>query len=244
MVPANLWHKFYLYGRQVAVIVLWLAVVQPALAQADEEVFNPRYDERKTVTYGFSIAIHSTSFRIKYSDYFTSPAMDSVYAIMPRKKPGFKLGFIINFKLAQYLDARITPTVSFAEYVMEYTYVGGDRLEELVESTGVQFPLLFKYKSQRRNNLRMYVVGGLTPEIEAAVRSELEEDQNRLKLEKFNTSLEFGFGVDMYYPLFKFSPEIRFSYGLRNILSPVQNDFSAGLADVRTKAVTLYFHFQ
>jgi len=214
------------------------------LAQTNQEVFNPRYDERKIVTYGFSLAAHSASFKLKYSDYFTSPDMDSVHSILPRKRPGFKLGFIVNFKLAQFLDARITPTVSFSEYVLEYNYVGGDQFNELVESTGVEFPLLLKYKSQRRNNMRMYVIGGITPIIEAAGRSELEEDLNRLQLEKINTNLEIGFGFDMYYPLFKFSPEVRFAYGMVNLLTDSVNIKNAGLSDLRTKTLTFYFHFQ
>ena len=55
-----------------------------------------------------------------------------------------------------------------------------------MESTGVEFPVLFKYKSQRRNNLRMYLIGGITPIIEAAGKSSLEEDLSRLQIEKFN----------------------------------------------------------
>ncbi len=244
MYSTYLWHKFNILGTKVALFLSVLMLAGGAMAQSSQEVFNPRYDERKIVTYGFTLGAHSTSFQLKYSDYFTTPAMDSVHSILPRKRPGFKLGFIVNFKLAQFLDVRITPTVSFAEYVVDYNYVGGEKLTELVESTGVEFPILFKYKSQRRNNIRMYMVGGVTPIIEAAGRSGLEEDQNRLQLETFNANLEIGFGLDMYYPLFKFSPEVRFAYGLRNLLSPVINEKSIGLEDLRTKTLSFYFHFQ
>jgi len=208
------------------------------------QVNNPRYDERRVVTYGFSLGYHSTAYRLKYSDFFVTPAMDSVHSITPKSRPGFTLGFIVNFKLAQYLDARITPTVSFAEYVLEYNIIGSDKVTALVESTGVEFPILLKYKSQRWGNSRMYFVGGITPIIEASSRSKLEEDKNRLQVEKFNANLEIGFGYDLYFPLFKFSPEVRFAYGLVNVLSPVSNDFSVGLKDLRTKTLTFYFHFQ
>lgn len=245
MYSTYLWHKFNLLGAKIALSLLVLLSFGKAVeAQSSQEVFNPRYDERKIVTYGFTLAGHSSRYTLKYSDYFTDPAMDSVHSIMPRKRPGFKLGFIVNFKLAQFLDTRITPTVSFAEYVLEYNFVGGNQQIELVESTGVEFPLLIKYKSQRKNNIRMYIVGGVTPVIEAAGRSNLEEDLNRLQIKKFNTNLELGFGFDMYYPLFKFSPEIRFAYGLTNVLSPTKNIKSIGLDELRTKSLTIYFHFQ
>jgi hypothetical protein len=178
-------------GKKVAFLGLAVLLFSNALAQSDSEMFNPRYDERKIITYGFSLGFQTTAYQLKYSDFFVDPAMDSLHSILPKKRPGFKLGFIVNFKLAQFLDVRITPTVSFAEYILEYNRVGGDQIIELVESTGVEFPVLFKYKSQRRNNLRMYLVGGITPIIEAAGKSSLEEDLTRLQIEKFNDNLAF-----------------------------------------------------
>ena len=244
MYSINIWHKFNLLGKKVALLSLGVLLFGNALAQSDTEMFNPRYDERKIITYGFSLGFQTTAYQLKYSDFFVDPAMDSVHSILAKKRPGFKLGFIVNFKLAQFLDLRITPTVSFAEYILEYNYVGGDQLTELVESTGVEFPVLLKYKSQRRNNLRMYLIGGITPIIEAAGKSSLEEDLTRLQIEKFNANLELGFGLDMYYPLFKFSPEVRFAYGLVNVLSPIENDKSAGIDELHTKTLSFYFHFQ
>ena len=244
MYSINIWHKFNLLGKKIVLLVLGILLYGTSFAQSDSEMFNPRYDERKVITYGFSLGFQTTSYKLKYSDFFVDPAMDSVHSILPKKRPGFKLGFIVNFKLAQFLDLRITPTVSFAEYILEYNFVGGEQFTELVESTGVEFPILFKYKSQRRNNLRMYLIGGITPIIEAAGKSSLEEDLTRLQIEKFNANLELGFGLDMYYPLFKFSPEVRFAYGLVNVLSPLENDKSAGIDELRTKTLSFYFHFQ
>jgi outer membrane protein with beta-barrel domain len=244
MYSFNIWHKLNILGKKVVLLGLGILLYGSTLAQSTGGIYNPRYDERKIVTYGFSLGFQSTSYRLKYSDFFLDPAMDSVHSILPKKRPGFKLGFIVNFKLAEYLDLRITPTVSFAEYILEYNFVGGNQFTELVESTGVEFPVLFKYKSQRRNNLRMYLVGGITPIIEASGKSGLDEDLGRLQIEKFNANLEVGFGLDMYYPLFKFSPEVRFAYGLVNVLSPVINAKSIGIDDLRTKTLSIYFHFQ
>ncbi len=244
MYSVNIWHKFNLLGKKIVSLAFGVLLFGSSFAQSDSDQFNPRYDERKVITYGFSLGFQSTAYQLKYSDFFVTPAMDSVHSILPKKRPGFKLGFIVNFKLAQFLDVRLTPTVAFAEYILEYNFVGGGQFVELVESTGVEFPVLFKYKSQRRNNLRMYIIGGITPIIEAAGRSSLEEDLTRLQIEKFNVNLEIGFGLDMYYPLFKFSPEVRFAYGLVNILSPIENDKSAGIDELRTKTLSFYFHFQ
>jgi len=214
-----------------------------AQQQFSGEVNNPRYDERRLVTYGFSFGFHTSSLKLTYSDFFTAPAMDSVQSIMPLKKPGFSLGFIVNFRLAPFVDARITPKVTFSEYALQYNYIGQNSLTETIESVGVDFPILFKYKSQRRSNIRMYILGGVTPSIEAAGKTELAEDQGVLQLNGVNLMADFGFGFDLYYPLFKFSPEIRFSFGLIDVVGS-NNDFTAGIKDLKSKSVSIYFHFQ
>ncbi len=214
-----------------------------AQRQSTTEVNNPRYDERRLVTYGFSFGTHMSSLQLKYSDFFTNPAMDSVHSIVPLKKPGFSLGFIVNFRIAPFFDARITPKVTFSEYALKYNFIGRNSITETIESVGVDFPVLLKYKSQRRNNIRMYVIGGITTSIEAAGKTELEEDQDVLQLNNVNMMADIGFGFDLYYPLFKFSPEIRFSFGLIDVVGS-NNDFTAGIKDLKTKSVSIYFHFQ
>lgn len=214
-----------------------------AQQQFNGQVNNPRYDERRLITYGFSLGMHTSSLRLKYSDYFTSPDMDSVHSIQPLKKPGFSLGFIVNMRLEEFFDVRVTPKVTFSEYALQYNYIGREAKIETVESVAVDFPILLKYKSERRNNSRMYVIGGLTGSIEAAGKTNLEEDQDVLQFSGFNMMADFGFGFDLYYPLFKFSPEIRFAFGLLDVVGS-NNDFTAGIKELKTKTVSIYFHFQ
>jgi hypothetical protein len=127
---------------------------------------------------------------------------------------------------------------------LEYNYLNAPQRVEVEESTVVEIPFLVKYKSARRKNTRMYLIGGITPGYEASGTSDLEENADLLQIERFNLSAEFGFGLDLYYPLFKFSPEIRFSKGLLNLLSDKPNDLSAGLDALKTNVISLYFHFQ
>ena len=53
----------------------------------------------------------------------------------------------------------------------------------IVENTMVEFPILLKYKSERRGNIRMYMIGGVKPGIEASgkkdkTKAELEIKRN------------------------------------------------------------------
>lgn len=253
MQSGHIWDKFHIHRQKIVLILLLL----PLAGWAQREVIhNKNYDARKAITYGFSIGFHRSMFVRDYSAsivdwpdsvYLTNPSLtplDSVHSIVPKWSIGFSLGFIINARLNENMDVRITPKVGFYEYKLEYNYLNADQHVEVEESTVVELPLLFKYKSARRLNTRMYFVGGFTPGFEASGTSDLEENAEFLQIGKFNFSAEIGFGLDIYYPLFKFSPEIRFSKGLVNLLSDKKNDLSVGLDRLSTNVVALYFHFQ
>ena len=205
---------------------------------------NPNYDERK-LSYGFLIGLHTSAYQIKYSDRFVTQDLDTVYSIEPGWSPGFSLGFIVNYRLTDLLDFRITPKVAFYEHTLRYLYTDETPTQEkLVETTMVELPFLLKYKSERRGNIRMYMVGGVKPGLEASGKKEVADVSSNLGITSMNLSLEAGFGFDLYYPLFKFSPEIRFSRGIVNILKNTTNQYGQPLDRVNTNTITLYLLFQ
>ena len=204
---------------------------------------NPNYDNRK-LSYGFLIGIHSSILQIEYSDLFVTPSFDTVSAVLPSWSQGFSLGFIVNYRLTEFLDLRLTPEVAFYEHKIRYQFTNDPTVDEAVENTIVEFPILLKYKSERRGNIRMYMIGGLKPGIEASGKKNVDQTKPTLELKETHLNLEAGFGFDLYYPLFKFSPEIRFSRGIVNMLGNTTNEFGQPLQRVNTNTITLYLLFQ
>ena len=151
------------------------------------------------------------------------------HSIIPTHKFGFKIGFIVNFHLYQYLDLRVAPTFGFYQLGLDYRYVNGDVEQELRDPTYFELPILLKYKSVRRINRAIYMLAGITPAVKVSGSSKDEDKTERLLIEKFNLSLELGVGFDLYQELFKFSPEVRYSFGLLNVLDSEINDFSVGI---------------
>jgi len=142
-------------------------------------------------------------------------------------------------------DLRITPTVAFNQNKLLYTYTDDTPSEEKVtETTMVEFPVLVKFKSERRGNVRMYMIGGVKPSIEASGKKELENVSSQVEIKGANLALDVGFGFDFYYPLFKFSPELRFSRGMVNILDNTTNVYGQPLQRLSTNTITLYLLFQ
>jgi hypothetical protein len=250
MQAANIWSKLYLHRTKIIVLGLLLAAgVTNAQQYSWARRNNPNYDNRKW-TYGFLIGLHTSTYQIKYADTMAvkgtpqNPGLDSVHSIQPSWGGGFALGFIVNYRINEFLDLRLTPTVAFYEHALTYNYTDGTHLDLLVETTMVEFPFLLKYKSMRRGNVRMYVVGGVKPAIEASGRRELNQVITSIQERTYNMSLEGGIGLDLYFPLFKFSPEIRFSRGVMNILDNTRNSFGLPMKYVNTNTITMYLLFQ
>ena len=242
---ANVWNKLYLHRYKVIAVAVSMLCALQSEAQKTRwvEKNNPNYDNRK-LTYGFLIGIHSSIYQIKYSDKFVTPALDTVSAVLPSWSSGFSLGFIVNYRLTEFLDLRLTPEVAFYENKVRYQFTNDPPIDETVENTIVEFPILLKYKSERRGNIRMYMVGGVKPGIEASGKKNVDQTKPTLEIKETHLNLEAGFGFDLYYPLFKFSPEIRFSRGLLNMLGNTTNEFGQPLQRVNTNTITLYLLFQ
>jgi Outer membrane protein beta-barrel domain len=157
---------------------------------------------------------------------------------------GFSLGFLVNLRLHEVLDLRIMPKAGFYNHKLTYYYTDYTSQQQLVETTMVEIPFLIKYKSMRRGNVRMYMVGGFTPGFEASGKNDAQTTTATLDIKRFNLSLDAGIGFDFYFPLFKFSQEIRFSRGITDVLGTVPSIYGDPLKSININTISVYFIFQ
>ena len=237
-------HKLHLHWCKVIAPIVLLASGLGAQAQNNPTDHLTDYDDH-LIHYGFMLGIHSSKYRIQYNDVFETSEYDTLHSIVPGNLAGFKLGFIVNFHLLQFLDFRILPTVAFYENDLTYRYTDLTETRTIKDATIVEIPLLFKYKSQRRGNYAMYLLGGIKPSFEAVGRGQKEDRSEKIDLLKNQMNIEVGVGFDMYFKLFKFSPELRYSYGLKNMLdASSKSDFNAPLKKITTHNLTMYITFE
>lgn len=241
MQASYIWNKYDLHCAKVVLLIIVLSVGKLHAQTLKGRTNNPGYDERK-FSYGFLIGLHRSAYQIKYADEFVTNLPD-LHSVEADWRGGFSLGFIVNYRAAEFLDLRVTPTVAFYEHLLRYRFTDRTTKDELVETTMVELPLLLKYKSARRDNIRAYMIGGVKPAIEASGKK-VEDNQKGLDVKGFDLSLEAGIGLDLYFPLFKFSPEIRFSRGIMDILDNRENEFGKPLKYVNTNTITLILLFQ
>ena len=243
MQDRHIWSKLHLHGKKIVLLLVLLVVSFQAFSQRDRGINLPNYDS-KWLHYGFYLGIETFQYRLRYSDLFITPEMDSVISINPAQTYGpVNIGFVVNFKLAEFLNLRLLPKFGINERKIEYTY-NNSRETQILEAVTMSFPVLLKYKSVRRGNYRMYLVGGINPSIRVGGKKDTNKEIEKLLIKDSDLSIEFGFGLDIYYPFFKFSPEIRFSRGIVNNLSSETNFYSKGIDRLTTNSISLFLYFE
>jgi Outer membrane protein beta-barrel domain len=241
MRSADLRNKLALLGIQVAFLLLSGVAEAQHFKWAPRN--NPEFDRRK-VSYGFMIGLHTSMYEVKYAGLFVTQAFDTVHSVQGAFTGGFSLGFLVNLRLHEMLDLRVLPKAGFYNHNLTYYFTDNTTRQQRVETTMVEFPIQLKYKSMRRGNVRMYMVGGFTPGFEASGKNDAEATQETISIRQFNLTLDAGVGFDFYFPLFKLSQEIRFSRGLVNMLGTESSIFNLPLQSVQTNTISVYFIFQ
>ncbi len=250
-------YQLHLRGGKIVLLALLVLVIPfTSFSQARYGEISKSGQDDRLLSYGFFLAGHSNTFRLKYSDQFLDPSNGSggnIESIIPVYTAGFSLGFLGILRLHDQLNLMFTPKIGFYEFTTDINFIAdageingpSGRVETVVaEATMVELPLLFKYKAQRFNNSRMFFTAGVSYIFRT--KDQEEADIESLVTTGRDITVDLGIGFDMYFKFFKFSPEIRFSHGLMNLYKPETTDprFSDLISEIRRKSITLYLHFQ
>lgn len=261
MAFSHIRYQFYLHRQKVTFIgllALLLIGANPA-AQAQKKIKGenkPGYDD-KPVHYGFYLALPATRFTLQHSQVYAdlvaqADTSGGNYLVANTKTDfGLYTGLVLNVRLAEYLDARFVPGVGFYSRSIVFTSPGSESEDDVqhISSTVVELPFLLKYKAKRRGNFRMYFVGGLKPGIDLGSGKNNPEnpDEELIQVKKYDLAVEYGVGLDIFYPYFKFAPELRFSHGLLNVQQPTDDEYqrySRSIQRLSTNNISLILFFE
>uniref|UniRef100_UPI0040472550 type IX secretion/gliding motility protein PorT/SprT n=1 Tax=Algoriphagus sp. TaxID=1872435 RepID=UPI0040472550 len=252
MQTTHFWHQLHIRGTKVIVLSLLLGcIVANSNAQGYFGLTNNSGSDDKLVSYGFFLGAHTASYQLRYSPEFLNPANSAtaaIHSIFPKFTPGFSLGFLGIMRFHDQVNLIFTPKIGFYEYKLDVNYFnssGGYQSDELVnETTQVELPLVFKYRSMRFNNTRMFFVGGGSYLFNTKPPSDLALDD--IVTIRNDFTVEAGIGFEIYFKYFKFAPEIRFSHGINNLYIPSDNspDIKNAISSLRRKGISILLNFQ
>ena len=168
-----------------------------------------QYDNRR-FHFGFTIALNDASVRIDSKSTSFQPK-DSLMNVTQNSFPGIGLGAISNLRLGEFWDLRLMfPVISFVERDLSYSFPTVQKIVK-IESAYCDGSILVKYKSARRKNVRLYVIAGLrgSYDLSSTVKQDRSLQAPLVSLIPMTFGYEGGFGLDIYFEYFKFSPEIK-----------------------------------
>lgn len=226
--------------------VLVFMVVQTDLYGQRRRVQNlPKYDKQR-LHFGFLLGVNVTDFKIKRKESFN--LIDSLYVVESDKQTGFNIGIVANLRIGSNFDLRFVPDLAFAQRNLEYSFMEGGKevvVIKEIESTFLEFPLEIKFKSNRVNNYRAYVIGGIKYTLDMVSQAKVQnKDKDFVKLLRNDFGYQYGVGFDIYMERFKLSPEIKMYHGVRNLLVDDPKVFSSSLDALRSRVFLISFTFE
>lgn len=242
--------------KKIPLLILISFISSFAFTQEERPRNLPAFDYKR-IHFGFTVGFNAMDlgFTRNYE------AEDFIYADVSQVLPGFQVSIISDLRLNENWNLRFMPGISFGSreiYYYEYDPVSGpgERVQLAQASNPVplgpsflDFPLHFKYRSERVNNYRPYLVAGVNFRYDMSAKREYDgESDEFLKFNPADFYLEFGFGVDTYLKYFKFAPEIKLAVGMLNIISgdtrPPYPQFVTSIDRAMSYIVMLNFHFE
>jgi len=233
------------------IIFLALALITFGLqAQLNDKVLNRPYADQKRIHLGFSVGVACQNLNITNNGYI-SPEGNAWYADVPSISPGFTVGVLADLRLSKYLNLRLSPGMQFGSKTIKFHDANNAEnplSSQNVKSTYVVMPVDLKFSSLRYRNVRPYVVGGVMGVLDVSKRR-----REQLQFNSTDAMLTIGFGCDVYLQYFKFCPEVKFCFGLSNILKRNRPDleddnamqaFTNSIGKVKNNMVVVTFYFE
>ena len=232
--------------KNLIILLLFLGAVNSFGQRRKKPQNLVNYDFKK-LHFGFTLGINELNFNIKKNS--NTITNDTLRSLLSNSQKGFNLGIVSNFRIGNFTDLRLIPTLVFGERYLKYNFIySNGEIEERVkkiESTLIDFPIHIKYKCARYNNFRTYLIDGLKYSIDLASQKNInDEGQEIVKLKKNDIMGEIGFGFDFYLEYFKFSPQIKISHGILNIISIDETVYTKSINRLSTNGWMISFTFE
>ncbi len=229
-------------------IVTFFVAVEASAQRLNDKVLNRPYSDMRRWHLGFSVGLHTQDFRFSHNGFVTENG-ETWFMEQPSFSPGFCVNGLFNLRLNDYFSVRLSPGMYFGNRVVKMIdTTSGETVQQDVKSAHVVVPLDLKFSSQRYHNMRPYIVGGVMPAFDVS-----KKRSDFLKLTTTDLYLTVGFGCDFYLPYFKLIPEIKFCFGLSDILQhdrpdlvddPEKFKYTQSLKRVSSQMVVLTFYFE
>ena len=213
-----------------------------------ERLLNNENFDKAPLSYGYYLGFNTYDFNIDYKT--------NVKDIQVLKALGFNVGLIGNVRINDYFDIRLEPGLVMSNRTLSYsnTYFDGliyeeKDLEREIRSTYIHIPLLIKISTKRINNIKPFIVGGISTALNLSSNQDNPDDNSNgnFRMTKNNVFYELGVGIDIYLTWFKFTPSLRGVFSLKDEHVPdfdANSPWTSNIDQMQTRGLFINFTFQ
>jgi len=200
--------------RVFVTVILIFALINNSNAQKRDIVEYKQNWDKQIIFWGYYLGFNKKNYKISYNTADTFVDVTS--------SGGFEVGLIGDLRLHKNINLRLEPGLSSNTKTLLFTHIDGPENIKTREVNGtyLRIPLLLKFNTNRLNNMRPYVVGGVSYDFNFSSNQDNPNDNldGEFRMKKNNFMYEIGVGVDLYLPYFVFSPSIRGIFAINNEL--------------------------
>ena len=222
----------YLLRKQIIILIVFLGFASAAFSQTDE-VFQPDHDDLPYYL-GMSLGMSNSFLSFKRSTNFLVPPSGAVNTITPIQTMYINLGLSGTLKLTNHFLLRTNPTllISGNRNVFGYTSLSSGSLTTpntqtySIPSVIIDLPVGIKIQSDRYNAfrypdiMRHYLITGIKFgfDLGSEKSATINTTQSYPNIIKgTDMAYEIGLGTSFYLRYATISPEVKFSYGLKDL---------------------------
>jgi len=231
----------------LCIVSLLILFSSSLIAQKKDRIeYLPNFD-KKQLHFGYYLGLNKKTFKVSYNDYFNAIPINSDNYLSVEETMGFNIGLVVDYKLHDNINLRFEPGLSSNTKTLTYNYIN-DEVRE-IPGTYLRMPLLLKFSTNRLDNMRAFVIGGISYDFNFSSNEKNVNDNfnGEFRMKKSNFMYEVGFGVDIYLFYFKFSPSIRGIFAINNEIIPDEVDFGPYTGPIDyfgTRGVFINFTFE
>ena len=238
-----------------------VAALSTAVAQIDRRVQNKPYIALRPLHFGILIGINLQDIEFENTrpqtiiDDDGTKHEELILCDADKWNPGFSVGVVGEMRLSDNFSLRLTPTMHFG--AKHLTFINTKVIDEQgqplrqtqdMKNTYVSLPVNLKFAAPRWNNHRPYIMAGINPTINLT-----GGEQDILRIKRYNTMAEIGLGCDFYLPFFKLIPELKFCFGLGDVLDHNHINelrdanlkaYAGSVRSAQSKMIVLTFYFE
>ena len=243
----------FLIFKLLVILIIFGSGINTLSAQSRDRNLNLQQFDVQLLHWGFFLGLSRFDFKSSPTPAGVTDEGKDIVSVMP--SAGFSIGLIGDLRLHKNIGIRLEPSVHFTNKTLFFS--NQPNSVDSVRNTNsnyIDIPLLVKFNSNRTNNIRPYIAGGVGVIFNLSSKQDSEGDNLdgafRQKRTNFNWQMEFG--IEIYLKYFKLTPAIKGVFMLNNEVIPddpltnenINGGWTRNINYLKTRAIVFSLKFQ